>query len=66
MAEHEPGVLRIGAHKSVAALKAAMEDFLIAHNDSPKPFVWTKSADDILASIARFATRTLVVTDETV
>ena len=31
----------------------------------PKPFVWTKSADDILASIARFATRTLAITDET-
>ena len=29
------------------------------HNDAPKPFVWTKSADQILASIARFAQRTV-------
>ncbi len=26
---------------------------------NPKPFVWTKSADEILASIARFAQRTV-------
>lgn len=31
---------------------------MTVHNDDPKPFVWTKSADEILASIARFATRT--------
>src|SRR5271157_5771140 len=55
--------IKRGAHKSVAALKAAIEDFLTAHNDSPKPFVWTKSADDILASIARFAMRTIAATD---
>ena len=57
--------IKRGAHKSVAALKAAIEDFLTAHNDSPKPFVWTKSADDILASIARFATRTIAATGGT-
>ena len=57
--------IKRGAHKSVAALKAAIEDFLTAHNDSPKPFVWTKSADDILASIARFAMRTIAATDGT-
>jgi hypothetical protein len=51
--------IKHGAHKSVAALKAAIEDFLTAHNNTPKPFVWTKSADDILASIARVATRSV-------
>jgi transposase len=55
--------IKRGAHKNVASLKAAIEEFLDAHNDSPKPFVWTKSADDILASIARFATRTLAASD---
>jgi transposase len=55
--------IKRGAHKSVASLKAAIEEFLAAHNDDPKPFVWTKSADDILASIARFATRTVAATD---
>jgi hypothetical protein len=28
------------------------------HNENPKPFVWTKTADQILASIARYAQRT--------
>jgi hypothetical protein len=41
------------------ALETAIHAFLDAHNDAPKPFVWTKSADDILASIGRFAQRTL-------
>jgi transposase len=53
--------IKRGAHTSVAALKAAIEEFLAAHNASPKPFVWTKSADDILAKIARFATRTVAI-----
>jgi transposase len=51
--------LRRGAHRSVAELERAIEEFLAAHNDDPKPFVWTKSADEILASIARFAQRTV-------
>ncbi|MGH9201417.1 MAG: IS630 family transposase [Vicinamibacterales bacterium] len=55
--------IKRGAHKSVASLKAAIEEFLAAHNSDPKPFVWTKSADDILASIARFATRTTATLD---
>jgi transposase len=51
--------LRRGAHTSVAALKRAIEAFIAAHNDEPKPFKWTASADDLLAKIARFAQRTL-------
>jgi hypothetical protein len=42
----------------VRALEAAIRDFVDAHHDHPKPFVWTKTADEILASIARFAQRT--------
>ncbi len=57
--------IKRGAHTSVASLKAAIEEFLVAHNASPKPFVWTKSADDILAKIARFATRTVAVAEAT-
>ena len=57
--------IKRGAHKSVTALKAAIEEFLAAHNADPKPFVWTKSADDILAKIARFATRTVAAADGT-
>ena len=51
--------LRRGAHRSVAQLEAAIHDFIDAHHANPKPFVWTKTADDILASIARFAQRTV-------
>jgi transposase len=55
--------IKRGAHKSVASLKAAIEEFLAAHNEEPKPFMWTKSADEIIAKIGRFATRTLAVSD---
>jgi transposase len=51
--------LRRGVHRSVRELERAIHDFLDAHNDHPRPFVWTKTADEILASIARFAHRTL-------
>jgi transposase len=46
--------IRRGIHRSVAALKAAITTFIERHNADPKPFRWTKSADDILASIERF------------
>jgi transposase len=51
--------LRRGAHRSVTQLEAAIREFIDAHHANPKPFVWTKTADEILASIARFAQRTL-------
>jgi transposase len=50
--------IRRGAYRSVAQLKAGIQQFIDAHHHDPKPFVWTKSADEILASIARFAQRT--------
>jgi transposase len=50
--------LRRGAHRSVSQLEAAIQEYIDAHHESPKPFVWTKTADEILASIARFAQRT--------
>ena len=51
--------LRRGSHSSVSQLRTAIHDYLDAHNDEPKPFTWTKSADQVLESIARFAQRTL-------
>jgi len=51
--------LRRGSHRSTRALRAAIQAYLDAHNEEPKPFKWTKSADEVLASIARFATRTI-------
>ena len=47
--------IRRGAHRSVSELERAIGAFLDAHNTDPQPFAWTKSADQILASIARFA-----------
>ena len=51
--------LRRGVHRSVRALEAAIRAFIDTHNANGRPFVWTKTADEILASIARFAQRTL-------
>jgi transposase len=56
--------LRRGSHTSTAQLRRAIEEYLAAHNDEPKPFKWTKNADEILESIARFATRTLAAHSE--
>jgi hypothetical protein len=39
-------------------LEAAIREYIDVHNEDPKPFVWTKTADQILASIARYAHRT--------
>ncbi len=46
--------IRRGSHASVWQLKTAIQEFLDVSNEGPKPFVWTKSPDTILASIARF------------
>ncbi len=51
--------IRRGSQRSVRELQRAIEEFLDAHNQKPRPFKWTKTADQILASIARFAHRTL-------
>src|SRR6266852_1154303 len=45
--------IRRGAFKSVADLKAAIMQYLENHNAAPKPFVWTKSASQILEKVAR-------------
>lgn len=50
--------IRRGSHRSVAELEAAIRAYLNAKNAEPKPFVWTKSADEILAKMARFAQAT--------
>jgi len=50
--------LRRGTHRSTRALEDAIRLFLAVHNEHPKPFVWVKTADEILANIARFCLRT--------
>ena len=46
--------LRRGAHRSVAELNADIEDWVERWNEDPKPYVWTKSADEILAALAAY------------
>ena len=45
--------IRRRAFASVAELEAAIQDYLAKHNADPKPFVWIKTADVILAKNAR-------------
>jgi transposase len=51
--------LRRGVHRSTKELEAAIRNFIQHHNRDPKPFVWHKTADQILDSVARFCKRTL-------
>ena len=48
--------IRRGIHRSVDALHETILGFITQHNANPKPFRWTQSADNILASIERFCT----------
>ena len=50
-------LLKRGAHRSVRALNADIRDWIETWNDDPKPYVWTKTADQILESIATYCTR---------
>ncbi|WP_240946049.1 IS630 family transposase [Pseudomaricurvus alkylphenolicus] len=50
--------IRRGTHRSTQTLEKSIREYLKMYNDEPKPFVWTKSADEILESIARFCQRT--------
>jgi transposase len=47
-------LLRRGAHRSVRALNNDIRAWIDTWNDNPRPFVWTKTADQILDSIARY------------
>jgi len=49
--------LRRATHRSTRELEAAIHAYLEHHNRHPKPFIWTKTADQILDSVARFCKR---------
>ena len=49
--------LRRSAHRSVAELEADLTAWIQAWNDDPRPFVWTKTADEILDNLARYLHR---------
>jgi len=46
--------LRRGVHTSTTKLEADISAFIERHNKNPKPYRWTKTADEILASVRRF------------
>ena len=51
--------LRRGVHRSTKELEKAIHAYIKHHNKEPKPFIWHKTADQILDSVARFCKRTL-------
>lgn len=50
--------LQRGVHRSTQQLEAAIRSYLAIYNDDPRPFTWTKTADQILESIAVYCGRT--------
>ena len=46
--------LQRSAHDSVAALAADITNWVQQWNDNPTPFIWTKTADEILDKLARY------------
>jgi transposase len=58
--------IRRGAHRSTAELEAGIHVYIDAVNADPKPFRWTKSADNILGTIKRFCLRTLETSENQV
>ncbi len=51
--------LKRGTHRSTVALEKAILEFIDVSNENPKPFVWSKSADEILESIKRYCNKIL-------
>jgi transposase len=49
--------IRRRVHRSTRALEAAIIEYVTVTNEQPRPFRWTKSADEILASVERFCRR---------
>ena len=50
--------LRRGTHRSVGELIASIQSWIDTWNQEPRPFVWTKTADQILENITRYLQRT--------
>jgi hypothetical protein len=49
--------LQRGTHRSTRALESDIRAWIKTWNENPRPYVWTKTADEILDSIARFCTK---------
>jgi transposase len=63
-AELTTRMLRRGVHRSVAELEADIRTWINHWNDNPKPFVWTKTAEQILESIGAYCQRLLKTTND--
>jgi transposase len=50
--------LQRGSHTSIPQLRKAIAEYVEAHNETGKPFKWTKTADEILEKMRRFGVRT--------
>jgi transposase len=50
-------LIRRGVHTSVAALEADIRQWIDTWNENPRPFTWTKTADEILNSLAKYLAR---------
>jgi hypothetical protein len=53
----DPRKIKRGAHRSVRELNADIRDWIDRWNENPKPYMWTKSAEQILETIAGYCTR---------
>ena len=53
----ERRVSKRAVHRSTRALEQDIRAFLADHNENPRPFRWTKTADQILASLKRYCTK---------
>ena len=49
--------IKRGSHRSTVELEKAIRNYLAIHNENPKPFVWHKTADEIIDSVGRFCKR---------
>ena len=50
-------LLRRGVHKSVQALEADIRAWVATWNEHPRPFIWSKTVEEILDSLARYLRR---------
>ena len=63
-AELTTRLLRRGVHHSVAELEADIRTWITTWNDNPRPFVWIKTAEQILESISTYCRRLLNATND--
>jgi hypothetical protein len=56
--------LRRSTHRSVTELETDVQPWIQSWNENPKPFVWTKNADEILDSLAHYCHKLTALNSE--